>query len=406
MRIRRRAIGVAFALTGVPLGMYFNYMLPVLQWSPVFMFLSVVLITHYSSLVQGRISTFSQVFVLVSTYQILMIFYGLLSGEMTAQLLSFHLFAIALIISLSSKELTGKELEHSIYWTYIFSGICTLLGAYYLWNGLIIGEEAWRLRNENEDYALEIFTASIAAIVNLTCVLYYPKSREKLFSLLRYPMSIVCLYVIIFGGKRTPILVTLAIILFFIAKQKQINKAKLYLASLAAMLVLVFLYIGNDIFQENVNDSVYNIYFGIQNIFGNINTADQTGSASIRVDSRNWAYSYIADNFSVFNFIFGAGYMTRWLDNPILQAYLDMGILGLFGYILIVLAYPIRVAFKNELSNTTMFALSLCTYGALSSISSGTPYMYLKYTPIIILSSFISSSKFKLGRSQAAESNV
>jgi len=395
MIIRRRAIGIGFALTGVPLGMYFNYMFPVLQWSPVFMLLSVVLITHYSALTKGRISTLSQVLVFLTAYQFLMIFYGLISGEMTVQFFTFHLFAVALIFSLASKKLTAEELDDSIYWTFILSGLCTLLGAYYLRGGLIVGETAWYLRNENEDYALEIFTASIAAIVNFTCILYFPSSRNRVIHLLRYPMSILCLYVIIFGGKRTPMLVTAVIFLFFMLKQKHINRSKIYITVCAAILSASYLYGSNLEFQETINETARNTYYGILNIFGNTKVSDETGSASIRVESRIWAYTYIVENFSILNYIFGAGYMTRWLDNPLLQSYLDMGLFGIFGYTLVILAYPIRVAFQRNLSNATLFALSLSVYGALSSINSGHPYMYIKYTPIIILASFLSTSKRK-----------
>ena len=58
----------------------------------------------------------------------------------------------------------------------------------------------------------------------------------------------------------------------------------------------------------------------------------------MRYESREWAFDYI-ENFNFFEFPFGAGYMTRWLDIPILQSFLDMGIIdslymhGLHSYI-------------------------------------------------------------------------
>lgn len=338
----------------------------------------------------------------------MMIFYGLLSEELTFQLLSFHLFALGLILSLCSKKLTEGELDDSIFWAFIFSGLCTLLGAYYLWNGLMVGEEAWQLRKDNENYALEIFTAASAAITNFTCVLYFPKDRPRIFQLARYPMAAMALYIILFGGKRTPVLVVLAIVLLFLAKQGRANRIKAFASSFVAILALVFLYVGNDLFQGKVDETAYNIFYGIQNILGNVEVSDQTGSAAARYNSRNWAYSYISENFNVFNYVFGAGYMTRWLDNPVLQAYLDMGVLGFFGYVAIVLLYPARVALKENLSNAGMFSLSLCVHGVLSCINSGTPYAIVKYVPIIILSCFISSGASRRrqprpGRSGSAE---
>ena len=55
-------LGIALVITGVPLGMYFKYLFPIIAWSPVFMALSIVAIIDYKRLFDLNFSSFNNFF--------------------------------------------------------------------------------------------------------------------------------------------------------------------------------------------------------------------------------------------------------------------------------------------------------------------------------------------------------
>ena len=84
--------------------------------------------------------------------------------------------------------------------------------------------------------------------------------------------------------------------------------------------------------------------------------------------------------------IFGAGYMKNWCDIPLLQAYIDMGILGFVLWSLNIVWLPIKTIIKcNKDSLDTIWAVSITLYALFSCVSSGHPYMHIKWIPIVIL---------------------
>jgi len=387
----RTSIGIALAWTGIPVGMNLNYLLPIIGWSPVIMTLSILLIVRYYNLFTGKL-TFSGISLALIFYQILMLIYGLFSENMTTQYLTFHMYIIALVVALATNSRDRMESAPVIEWTFIVSGVCSVLGAVYLWRGLIVGEQAWQLRQENEDYVLEIFVVSAAALINFASVLYFPSEKYRLSNFIIYPVLLADIYVVFFGGKRTPLIVMIAILVMFLIKRNKIRSASFYVYSAVAILVPTLFYFANYDFREKVDNSVQNTISGLSVIFGNVKVSDESGSAYSRYEAREWAYDHIVNDFTLFNSVFGGGYMLKWLDNPLLQSYLDMGVLGFLGYFFLVIVYPLSFMLKRRSSTIEIYALSFCIHGVLSAINSGNPYMYLKYVPIAMLSFFASGS--------------
>jgi hypothetical protein len=382
--------GIAISIIGVPLGMYFNYLFPFIIWSPIFMMLSVVLIFNYKNLFLLKFPSQNSFFKLILSFQILMIVYGYFSLQMTSKNLSFHLYMIFLILSLAScsKKCINNNVLSILF---IISSFCSILGLYCLVNGLVVGEDAWELKQEDDFYALEPFTISVGAIYNLSCALYL-KSKISIFKYLIYVFILIDFYIILFCGKRTPMFVSLVIVVVFFFKSKGLfnlnNIIHILFGVGIAFFIINLLNFNLNILSVELNNFFSNFFSGIHNLFGDTSVKDDTGSAIHRFQSREWAYNFINNRFDFSNYIFGAGYNTKWLDNPVLQSYLDMGIIGLVFYIYIVIVYPIKV-FLNKKSNfLILFAFSICLYNILSSINSGNPYLYIKYMPVVFLSYF------------------
>jgi len=393
-------IGFALVLVGVPLGMYMNFMFPqALKWSNAFMIVSVLLIIDYKNLFTRKFPSFNKVFIWILAFQLLMLFYGFFSDNISSQLFSFHLYIIALIISLSTNS-NRLNYDRIIIYTFIFSSICVLLGIYFISQGLIVfSEELWNLRQEDESYfILESFTVSNGAVINVICSLFlFAKHNRKrnLFALLFIALSFYVLFAV---GKRTPIVVSIFAILFFLYKNAGINRNLFWQSikfSLLSIILIVVLYLSIDATQITVDKFWHDLSNGILNILGNTSTSDNSDSAMARYEFRLWAYDYIKREFNVFNFIFGAGYMTKWLDNPILQSYLDMGVLGILFYVGLVLVFPIRTLCRKRINTLVFFAALLCLYNVSSAINSGHPYQYFKYTYIVLLAFLIKVNKEK-----------
>ncbi|KAA6326058.1 hypothetical protein EZS27_024794 [termite gut metagenome] len=380
------SIGMALAFVGVPLGMYFNFIFPVVKWSPIFMFLSVLLMISYRNLYNLNFPSFNGIFKYILFFQFLMLSYGVISERMTQQYLTFHLYIIATIIALSTRN-SQISYNKVIETVFVFSSICVILGAYFLWNGLVVGEEAWQIKQVFEDWALEPFTVARGAVINLSCILFMKNTRCFFYILFAF-FIVLDTYILFASTKRTPIFVSGMIVLVFLYKKGFFQPKKiLQLMRLLSPIIIVsiILYINVESIKDTIDNFYSNFYNGVLNLFGDTHVKDETGSAIARLESRQWAYNYINGQFAFSNYLFGGGYMIRWLDNPILQSYLDMGIIGIVSYVYLIIIFPIKNIFKR-LDNTFLFFVTLqCLYNILSSINSGNPYLYIKYVPVCFL---------------------
>ena len=95
------------SLVGVPLGMYLNQMVGSIRWSPVTMVLSVVMLMNWKNFGSGLPRLLRTKFGIMVLFQIIMLFYGLMSqGNMTSQYMSFHIYIIALCYAFSTHRNT------------------------------------------------------------------------------------------------------------------------------------------------------------------------------------------------------------------------------------------------------------------------------------------------------------
>lgn len=386
-------LGIALSLIGVPLGMYFNYLFPFIKWSPIFMFLSVILIISYKNLFLGKLPSYNKWFTILIAFQLLMLFYGLSSDKLTFQYLSFNVYVILLAFALASNK-NNVSYDKIILFTFCISALCTFLGAYFIWKGLVTGEEAWQLRQDQQDYALEAFTVANGAIINYTSFLCL-RSKNKLVKILLFVVFALDIYVLFMSTKRTPVFIAILIAILYLYRTSSLNKVlvlKYFKILLLIIVGFIIAYINIEVLQKNIDKFTYEFYSGVLNIFGNTDIRDTSGSAIARYRNREWAYNYIDNNFDAFNYIVGAGYMTRWIDNPLLQSYLDMGIFGFVMYVISILIFPIKSYFKIN-NSLVLFAFLLCVYNIMASISSGNPYIYMKHIPVVFLAFTLSLRK-------------
>lgn len=387
-------IGLSLVLTGVPYGMYLNWLYPSWSWSPVFMIISIILLFDFKSINRWSMPRILKVIIF---FQLLMITYGVFSGNegMSSKYLSFHLYIISLCFCL--KTCLGKDYDNFSHVLFFCSIPLSILGAVLMQLGLVVGDTAWMLKQENEAYAIEPFTVAMGALINLFSALVMDKKNGYL-KWLFFILLLIDLYVLFAITKRTPVFVAIMGTFLYLYKTHAftLNRNAIIGNILLCFFVLFIVYLQIPAAQEMVDGFFDNFSKGVLVLFGDSSVSDATGSADERVRSREFAFQYIDYHFALEDYIIGAGYMTKWLDAPILQSYLDMGILGFFLYLYIVIIYPLNAIRIKEPDKALLIAIMVSLYAILSCLNSGHPYQYIKYTPICLIAFFSVSNYSKI----------
>lgn len=382
------SLGLSLAVCGVPLAMYFNFLIPIFDWSIVLMFFSVFLLMNFGNIFTFRFPLYSNFIFFVIFFQVLMILYGLYFDEFEIRYLFFHLYVIFFSFAIISNQ-SLVSLDKFILYVFFISGLCAIIGNYLIYSGVVIGEDAYLLRKEEGLYSiLDYLTMSYSSFLNFVSILFLwkPKKKFRLFLLIFVFLDFNLMLNL---GKRTALFLSVVVFSIFIFfRYKEIHKS--FFKFLFFLLVIFFFVFGFSDFGSKILVQFDNLYSGISVLLG-FQDSDYSGSVSERVLYREYAFEFIDTKFSIFNYLFGYGYMTKWLDNPLLQSFLDMGLLGFFCYLFQILVYPLVMGFRwVKKSNFIFFAFCLSLYNVFSIFHSGNPYIYLKYIPVIIISFFIS----------------
>lgn len=135
-----------------------------------------------------------------------------------------------------------------------------------------------------------------------------------------------------------------------------------------------------------VQSSLDSLLRGLRTFF-----SDEYGDASVLVRnrSRQVAKEFFESN-SLLQWIFGRGYAFLWFDFPFAEAFLDLGIVQGLIYMYLFLILPISTIMKEKKMGSIQLLFTFGMISAmLSSFSSGMPYGYTKYCPLILFVHFV-----------------
>lgn len=384
------AVGASLSLSGVTLGMYVNQLFSTGGGvgSPLLMFMSFVLLTNWKRLISMKSNVFHTPLIWLIVFQCVMILYGVMSneGNMTSQYLSFHLYIIAICLAYGSHANYDfiEKIPRALFY---LSLIAAVLGAYFCSLGMVSGEDAYTLRNQDDNYVLEMFTVANGALLNWFSGLTFNKKNilEKILFAVALALD---LYIVVTCTKRTPMVVMIAGTALYLYKNALLTRAVFFKQAkyvLLAVVAIVYAYNSFPSFQEGIDSLFTRLYDGVGILVGAEGTHHIEDSAQSRVALRELAYQYVTTKFGFFNFIFGYGYLTAWLDAPLIEAYLDMGIIGFIAYFYFVIKVPITSMLKRNISKVGLMAIMFSLYTLMSAFNSGNPYAYIKYTGACML---------------------
>lgn len=133
-------------------------------------------------------------------------------------------------------------------------------------------------------------------------------------------------------------------ILLFTSTRLFIYDSQKVFGILMVILIAVIYVLNNNEVKEAVESIVEYTYEGISNLItGNHTGHGLTNSTDMRIDNRDQALNMIAQ-FDILEYMLGKGFMTFWFDMPLLQSYLDMGVIGFllfFSYTVILPFYAV-----------------------------------------------------------------
>lgn len=384
----RQKIGICLVLVGITISMFLNFFLPVTYWTPFVMGLSCLLLCDRTTF-SGKIY-WNKIFKYILTFQLIMLCYFLVSfneelaHQIKFKLLTFHLYIICLTFILM-KTPSLRDLNY-LPFVFVISSFLTLLSSFCHFSGLI---EMDRMYNQ-ENSVLEVFTCNAAAFVNFSSSLLLLYKSKKWLLPIYFVMIFMDFYVIMQSAKRSFFVSALAVAILFLYKVRQLKKG-LIISFVMVFLLIIFIPQIRDLaitFIERTIDGFSTVFIDKKSTY-----VDWDDSASIRAWSQRVALQKL-QSFGFFNYLLGGGYYYWFFDNPLGESYLDMGLVGLFFYIYIVVFIPLK--FYNKCSKNSSNQL-LFFFSALMNIciilTNNDPYNYINYVPICLIALYSYNNK-------------
>lgn len=379
----RQNIGISLIFTGVTLSMYLKYFVSDVPLSPVIMLLSCVLLCDKDTFRNNM--NWNRGFRFLFLFQLFMIFYLFLffndqSDTTIPKQLSFHLYILALIFIFGHTPSLWNR--NYIPYLLIISSLLSIVG---LTCHLLDLFELDRMLHKGENSVLEVFTANIAAYASFICCMLMMEIKKKKEFLLLIIIIAIDLFVIIESGKRSYFVAVIASVMLYLYKKQRLGQG---IVLLIVSILILFVFIPE--FQEMVITIADRTISGFSDVYvSQSSVTDWNDSASLRVFLQKQALQKFYD-FNLLNVVFGGGYYCQFFDNPLAESYLDMGFIGLLSYFYIIVLFPFTYIIKfssDDKKEILPFFLALMNICII--ITNNSPYIYLAYTPICVMSMYL-----------------
>lgn len=388
-------MGVALAPISIPIGMIIKLTLDNMILGNVLMALGILMMFPYHRLREGIKPNLQLgvVFFMILSF----VYYIFSEFDESVYLLYLGVTLVySLGLSLSKYEIDFR-FDQVMKYMWIFSLICVLGGVFCFATGILTVIVGLMDFNEEGDTIYDGLTMGSVAITQIICSFYFVSKEEtsQTSKFLLFFIILVDVVLIVMAFKRTPILVALIVIIYYLRRLGYLSMTPKKVIGLVVVLIGIALYIINSpevnealgvLFEETVD--------GISNLLMGSHTGNSlTNSTDMRLDNREIAFRMIAD-FDMLEYQIGAGFMTFWFDMPLIQAYLDMGVIGILLYGIYTVYIPFNALFTKKKENAFVLACAMFSlYGAITCLSSGHPYSHTLWMPICLLCYAISGNK-------------
>lgn len=391
----RKSLGLVLVFVGMQFNTAIKNVTLGMDISIVLMLLSALLLFDVKGIAKIRMSNKTIVLFIL---QIFLLLVSIVSNRSTTQLITFHLYLLAIIFALSTnkKYIYFSYFGKILFWISGFIAILVLFQATNGFTGLTISFDStgklW-LRQGGDP-----ITMSRALEFNfITCLFYKKKNKiEKIITWIFVASDIIGVFSF---GNRSVIVCSVVVFLIWYIRyfNRKIDVKKLLIT---VMVIIAIVYVGSSgtYFLDKINAIYSSMKNGLGTLF-NFGTVSLDPSAQTRVtilsDMKN---EFDADFIK--NFLMGMGYNYTYVDRPIYQIYFDFGFVGLIFYAYFLLLIPIKTII-GQLKNDKEYneAWILVVYSMVQTIGdqflTGLPYYYYLWTPTIFVLFSLTNYKYK-----------
>lgn len=380
-------MGIGMSLISIPLGMIVKIILGNMLFGNLLMAVGLVFMFPYHRIKEGiKLNLLTGVILFII---LAFIYYFLSDFDEPVYLIYIGVSLIfSMGISLSKYEV-DFSFDKTILFIWLFSLVTVLGGLYCFASGTLTIFSGMFDFNEEGDAIYDGLTMGSVCITQMISSFYFI-SKKEISSTKRiclFLLIIIDFVVTIMAFKRTPLLIATLVIFYYLRRLGYLSMTpKKVFGILMVILIAVIYVLNNNEVKEAVESIVEYTYEGISNLItGNHTGHGLTNSTDMRIDNRDQALNMIAQ-FDILEYMLGKGFMTFWFDMPLLQSYLDMGVIGFLLFFSYTVILPFYAVFsKNKKNDLVLFCGMLAVPSAICSLTSGHPYFHSIWMHISLL---------------------
>lgn len=380
-------MGIALSLVSIPLGMIVKVIWGNMIFGNLLMALGLLMMFPYHRMRDGiRLNLQSGVMIFVILSFVYYIFSDFDEPVYLLYLGVTLFFSVGLSLSKYGKDFS---LDNTIRYIWLFSLVSVLGGLYCFVFGKLSFLSGLLDFNEEGDTIYDGLTMGSVCIMQIICSFYFI-SKDDNSLLERYMMFLLIILdfvMTLMAFKRTPLLIALVIIFYYLRRlgYLALTPRKVICFILVFLAIMVYV-ISNSELSEAVATISENTFEGISSLV----TGDHTGhsltnSTDVRIENRDAAFGMIA-HFDVLEYMIGRGFMTFWFDMPLVQSYLDMGVIGLVLFAFYTVYLPLYSVFSKIRKNRIVLLCGMFAFpGAVCCLTNGHPYFQSLWMPVSLL---------------------
>lgn len=380
-------MGIGMSLISIPLGMIVKIILGNMLFGNLLMAVGLVLMFPYHRIKEGiKLNLLTGVILFII---LAFIYYFLSDFDEPVYLIYIGVSLIfSMGISLSKYEV-DFSFDKTILFIWLFSLVTVLGGLYCFASGTLTIFSGMFDFNEEGDAIYDGLTMGSVCITQMISSFYFI-SKKEISSTKRiclFLLIIIDFVVTIMAFKRTPLLIATLVIFYYLRRLGYLSMTPQKVFGILMVILIAVIYVlNNNEVKEAVESIVEYTYEGISNLItGNHTGHGLTNSTDMRIDNRDQALNMIAQ-FDILEYMLGKGFMTFWFDMPLLQSYLDMGVIGFLLFFSYTVILPFYAVFsKNKKNDLVLFCGMLAVPSAICSLTSGHPYFHSIWMHISLL---------------------
>lgn len=384
-------IGVLLALVGIPIASVVNeYLRGTFKVTYLILIISLLLVADWTKLFSFKIRiNWGTIVILILQFYIM--FIGILDshnllGQPSGMIYTIFMIVIWIVVASRGYIEDDNHFINTIWWGLgIFNVLLFVLLTDYLSVFSIKGQTVLEFGADRLTLSKMVFTFLIVHLV-------YLKSGNKKNPIVMLVFLAVSAFNLLYCGRRASMVYFgIIVVLHFLyyerglEKLRSINFRELnYVKIVIRIIVLLAVILIMSKIVPNLFDSISYYLKSIVSAIGTfLGISGQDVSASVRNELRDKAFQTF-QNASFFQIVFGRGYMYQYLDFPVFQAIVDMGLVGLV-YIYIQCIYPFKFWLRRNTNVAERFFQYLSFMYFFDNFFAGIPYGYGKYIPLLFL---------------------